>query len=50
MGKNYEEITKELFGFKSNEHILFYQVISNEEVEIIRILHSRMDLKSKFLK
>ncbi|KIC00996.1 plasmid stabilization protein [Flavobacterium sp. JRM] len=48
MGKNYEEITKELFGFKSNEHILFYQVISNEEVEIIRILHSRMDLKSKF--
>ncbi|MCD0476623.1 type II toxin-antitoxin system RelE/ParE family toxin [Flavobacterium sp. EDS] len=50
LGKNYDEITKELFGFKSNEHILFYQVISNDEIEIIRILHSRMDLKSKFLK
>ncbi|OUL60441.1 type II toxin-antitoxin system RelE/ParE family toxin [Flavobacterium sp. AJR] len=50
LGKNYDLVTEKLFGFKSNEHILFYQILSNDEIEIIRILHSRMDLKSKFLK
>ena len=48
IGKHYDNITKKLLGYKSNEHILFYQIISNSEIEIIRILHGRMDLKSKF--
>lgn len=48
LGKKYDNVTEKLFGFKSNQHIIFYQVISNTEVEIIRILHGRMDLKSKF--
>ncbi|OMQ11545.1 type II toxin-antitoxin system RelE/ParE family toxin [[Flexibacter] sp. ATCC 35103] len=48
LGKKYDNITDKLLGFKSNEHIIFYQIISNSEVEIIRILHRRMDLKSKF--
>ncbi|UTN03622.1 type II toxin-antitoxin system RelE/ParE family toxin [Flavobacterium bizetiae] len=48
LGKKYDNITEKLLGFKSNQHIIFYQIISNTEVEIIRILHGRMDLKSKF--
>ena len=48
LGKKYDNITEKLLGFKSNQHIIFYQIISNNEVEIIRILHRRMDLKSKF--
>ncbi|MBS7252498.1 type II toxin-antitoxin system RelE/ParE family toxin [Flavobacterium branchiicola] len=32
---------------KSGEHIIFYSIISNDEIEIIRILHGMMDLKSK---
>ncbi|MFQ6603668.1 type II toxin-antitoxin system RelE/ParE family toxin [Flavobacterium sp. C3NV] len=48
LGKKYDNVTEKLLGFKSNQHIIFYQIISNKEVEIIRILHGRMDLKSKF--
>lgn len=48
LGKKYDNVTEKLLGFKSNQHIIFYQIISNKEVEIIRILHVRVDLKSKF--
>jgi len=48
LGKKYDIIKDQLLGYKSNEHILFYRIISDNEVEIIRILHGRMDLKSKF--
>ncbi|WKL49825.1 type II toxin-antitoxin system RelE/ParE family toxin [Flavobacterium pectinovorum] len=47
-GKKYDNVSDKLLGFKSNKHILFYKIISNIEIEIIRILHNRMDLKSKF--
>ena len=47
IGKNYPEISKHLFGLKSGKHILFYHQISDEEIELIRILHERMDLKNK---
>lgn len=49
LGKNYEGITKNLFGFKTNRHIIFYRKISLDEVEITRILHGRMDLKTRIL-
>ncbi|UUW08520.1 type II toxin-antitoxin system RelE/ParE family toxin [Flavobacterium plurextorum] len=48
LGKKYDTVAESLFGFKSNLHILFYQIISNTEIEVVRILHGRMDLKSKF--
>ncbi|WP_428232236.1 type II toxin-antitoxin system RelE/ParE family toxin [Flavobacterium sp.] len=48
LGKKYDIIAEKLFGFKSNQHILFYRIISNSEIEIIRIIHGRMDLKSQF--
>jgi len=37
-----------LLGYKSNHHVIFFRRISENEIEIIRILHERMDLKSKF--
>ena len=46
-GRNYEEIKGDLSGFKVNRHIVFYRIISNELVEITRILHERMDLKNR---
>lgn len=46
IGKNYTEISKHLFGLKSGKHIIFYHLISEEEIEVIRILHERMDLKN----
>ncbi|MFZ9045611.1 MAG: type II toxin-antitoxin system RelE/ParE family toxin [Cyclobacteriaceae bacterium] len=45
--RNYEGIRGDLFGFKVNRHIVFYRIISNELVEITRILHEQMDLKNR---
>ena len=47
IGKKYDGIKDNLFGFKSGKHIIFYQQISNDKVEIIRILHERMDMKNR---
>jgi toxin ParE1/3/4 len=47
LGKNYEEINKEIFGYKSGQHIIFYRKLSKSEIEITRFLHTRMDLKSR---
>jgi len=47
MGKNYEGISKQLFGMKVNRHIIFYRILSESSVEITRILHERMDLKKR---
>ena len=49
IGINYEGIKDNLLGFKSGKHIIFYQQISNDKVEIIRILHEKMDLKDRIL-
>lgn len=45
-GKNYNEISKEIFVYKSGQHILFFRKLSESKIEITRILHSRMDLKN----
>ncbi|NDW09494.1 type II toxin-antitoxin system RelE/ParE family toxin [Dysgonomonas sp. 520] len=46
-GKNYEEISENIYGFRTYKHIIFYKIITHEEVEIVRILHESMDLKSR---
>ncbi len=46
IGKNYDGVTKDLFGLKANKHIIFYRVLKNKPIEITRILHGRMDLKN----
>ena len=45
LGKNYEGVIDELFGLKSNRHIIFYRKLIDKSIEITRILHERMDLK-----
>ncbi|HUH73605.1 MAG TPA: type II toxin-antitoxin system RelE/ParE family toxin [Chitinophagales bacterium] len=47
LGKNYEVVTKGILGYKCGEHIIFYTVISTDEIEVIRVLHGMMNLKSK---
>ena len=47
LGKKYFEIHSELLGYNVHKHIIFYRVVSNNEIEITRILHERMDLKNK---
>ena len=47
IGKEYYGINNNLLGLKSGKHIIFYQQVSNNRIEIIRILHERMDLKNR---
>lgn len=49
VGKEYDGINKNLLGLKSGKHIIFYQVISDDRIEVIRILHERMDLKNRII-
>jgi toxin ParE1/3/4 len=47
LGKEYEEIKSNLLGLRTGKHIIFYQVVYDQQIEIIRILHERMDLIKK---
>ena len=46
IGKSYEEISNDIFGFKAGQHILFYRKLKGNRIEVTRILHRKMDLKS----
>lgn len=43
-GIDYGKVRRRYLGRKIQSHIIFYRVAKKNEVEIIRILHSRMDL------
>ena len=47
IGKQYDGISQKLLGLKSGKHIIFYQSLSEDKIEVIRILHQRMDLKNR---
>lgn len=49
LGKKYEGITPNLLGLRTNKHIIFYREIKENEIEITRILHERMDLKNRII-
>lgn len=47
VGKEYDGISKNLLGFKCGRHIIFYRSLSSKKIEVIRILHERMELKNR---
>lgn len=47
LGRNYIEIDMEIYGYKSGQYIIFYRTLNEMEIEIVRFLHSRMDLKNR---
>ena len=49
LGKNYDGIVENLFGLRTNRHIIFYRLITKNEIEVTRILHERMDLENRIL-
>jgi toxin ParE1/3/4 len=46
-GKSYDGVHGELKGLRVRRHIIFFRKLNNQEVEITRILHGRMDLKNE---
>ena len=47
IGKQYDGIYSGLLGKKVGKHIIFYRIINHEVVEVVRILHERMDLRKR---
>lgn len=47
LGKEYKRIELGLFGLKIGKHIIFYQSTAQNDIEVVRILHERMDLKKR---
>ncbi|GHV03090.1 toxin ParE1 [Bacteroidia bacterium] len=46
-GRSYEEIAEDIYGLRAGKHVIFYRIISPDTIEVIRILHSCMDLKNR---
>jgi len=47
IGKSYEYIRKGYYGFHIKSHIIFYRITLDDSLEVIRILHQRMDLPNR---
>jgi toxin ParE1/3/4 len=47
LGKKYQEIDTSVMGFRVGKHIVFYRIVPLNDIEVLRILHQRMDLKSR---
>lgn len=47
--KKYDHIEAGLCGFKIHKHILFYRVIDEQSIFIVRILHERMDINNRLV-
>lgn len=47
LGKSYDILSLNVLGYKCGQHIIFYREILKNEIEIERVLHGMMDLKSK---
>lgn len=49
-GRKYIELIPDLKGAKINRHIIFYRKISDNVIEVERVLHEQMDLKTRLEK
>jgi toxin ParE1/3/4 len=47
LGKKYPEIDTSVMGLRVGKHIVFYRMVQTSDIEVLRILHQRMDLKSR---
>ena len=47
IGKKYDKISIEILGFPIGKHIIFYRLLETNDIEVVRILHERMDFKNR---
>ena len=47
-GRSYDDVRPNLRGANYGRHIIFYRVLSQRKVRIVRILHMRMDFPRHF--
>ena len=46
-GKDYSNVRKGYFRSQIKSHFIFYKINRMKEIEIIRVLHQRMDIESR---
>ena len=46
-GRHYAEVAEGVYGLRAGKHIVFYRIAAQNEIEVIRILHGSMDLKTR---
>jgi toxin ParE1/3/4 len=46
-GKQYDQIAQDIYGVVAHKHVIFYKIVSQDAVLIVRILHGSMDLKNR---
>ena len=46
LGKSYDVVEKNILGFKTGQHVIFYRIVTEKEIEVVRILHGMMDMKN----
>lgn len=46
LGRSYEVVEKNVLGFKTGLHVIFCRIVTEKEIEIVRILHGMMDMKN----
>lgn len=46
-GKSYEVVERNVLGFKTGQHVIFYRIVTEKEIEVVRILHGMMDMKNQ---
>lgn len=47
-GREYRDFGERIYGFKVNKHIVFYRILPDTGIEVVRILHERMDMSNRF--
>ncbi|MBU6220423.1 MAG: type II toxin-antitoxin system RelE/ParE family toxin [Bacteroidetes bacterium] len=45
-GKSHELVERNILGFKTGQHIIFYRIVFEQEIEVFRILHGMMHMKN----
>jgi toxin ParE1/3/4 len=45
--KQYNEIHSDIFGIRAGQHIIFFRRVGKGTIEVVRILHSHMDLRNR---
>lgn len=45
-GKSYEVVERNVLGFKTGQYVIFYRIVTEKEIEVVRILHGMMDMKN----
>ena len=45
--KQYPEIQSDLFGTRAGQHIIFFRRVEKGTIQVVRILHNRMDLRNR---